>query len=83
MTPVLLVVTVALNFLATLGVSTLVFTHVFGFTGVDASVPLYGFVFLVALGVDYNIFLMSRVREEAAHHGARRGCCAGWSPPAG
>ncbi|WP_440098472.1 MMPL family transporter [Streptosporangium sp. H16] len=75
--PVLLVVTVALNFLATLGVSTLVFTHVFGFTGVDASVPLYGFVFLVALGVDYNIFLMSRVREEIAHHGAREGLLRG------
>ncbi|MGS2644194.1 MMPL family transporter [Streptosporangium sp. G12] len=76
-TPVLLVVTVALNFLATLGVSTLVFTHVFKFTGVDASVPLYGFVFLVALGVDYNIFLMSRVREETAHHGARAGLLRG------
>lgn len=76
-TPVLLVVTVALNFLATLGVSTLVFTHVFGFTGVDASVPLYGFVFLVALGVDYNIFLMSRVREETARHGAREGLLRG------
>ncbi|GII66698.1 putative membrane protein [Sphaerisporangium krabiense] len=75
--PVLLVVTVALNFLATLGVSTLVFTHVFGFTGSDASVPLYGFVFLVALGVDYNIFLMSRVREETARHGAREGILRG------
>ncbi|MER5627086.1 MMPL family transporter [Streptosporangium sp. NPDC002544] len=76
-TPVLLVVTVALNFLATLGVSALVFTHVFGFTGSDASVPLYGFVFLVALGVDYNIFLMSRVREETAHRGAREGVLRG------
>ncbi|MGC5015004.1 MMPL family transporter [Streptosporangium sp. DT93] len=76
-TPLLLVVTVALNFLATLGVSTLVFTHLFGFTGVDASVPLYGFVFLVALGVDYNIFLMSRVREETARHGARQGVLRG------
>ncbi|MFC6084673.1 MMPL family transporter [Sphaerisporangium aureirubrum] len=76
-TPVILVVTVALNFLATLGVSALVFTHVFGFTGSDASVPLYGFVFLVALGVDYNIFLMSRVREETARHGAREGVLRG------
>ncbi|MEU4830127.1 MMPL family transporter [Streptosporangium sp. NPDC023615] len=76
-TPLLLVVTVALNFVATIGVSTLVFTHLFGFTGVDASVPLYGFVFLVALGVDYNIFLMSRVREETARHGARRGVLRG------
>lgn len=75
--PVLLVATVGLNFLATLGVSSLVFRHVFGFSGTDASVPLYGFVFLVALGVDYNIFLMSRVREEALLHGARQGVLRG------
>ncbi|MDX3729435.1 MMPL family transporter [Streptomyces caniscabiei] len=75
--PVLLVATVALNFLATLGVSALVFRHVFGFTGTDPSVPLYGFVFLVALGVDYNIFLMSRVREESLRHGARQGVLRG------
>ncbi|MFB7512406.1 MMPL family transporter [Streptomyces sp. NPDC056144] len=71
--PVLLVATVALNFLATLGVSALVFEHVLGFTGTDSAVPLYGFVFLVALGVDYNIFLMSRVREETERHGTREG----------
>ncbi|MEU8526032.1 MULTISPECIES: MMPL family transporter [Streptomyces] len=71
--PLLLVVTVALNFVATLGVSALVFEHVFGFTGTDSAVPLYGFVFLVALGVDYNIFLMSRVREETESHGTREG----------
>ncbi|MEU6796443.1 MMPL family transporter [Nonomuraea wenchangensis] len=75
--PLLLVATVALNFLATLGVSALVFTHLFGFTGSDASVPLYGFVFLVALGVDYNIFLMSRVREETGRHGPREGVLRG------
>lgn len=75
--PVLLVATVALNFLATLGISSLVFRHVFGFTGTDASVPLYGFVFLVALGVDYNIFLMSRVREESLRHGVRQGVLRG------
>lgn len=75
--PVLLVATVGLNFLATLGVSSLVFKHAFGFSGTDASVPLYGFVFLVALGVDYNIFLMSRVREEALVHGARQGVLRG------
>ncbi|MFE5140574.1 MMPL family transporter [Streptomyces fagopyri] len=75
--PVLLVATVALNFLATLGISSLVFRHVFGFTGTDASVPLYGFVFLVALGVDYNIFLMSRVREESLIHGVRQGVLRG------
>ncbi|WNI20645.1 MMPL family transporter [Streptomyces sp. ITFR-16] len=75
--PVLLVATVGLNFLATLGVSSLVFRHAFGFSATDASVPLYGFVFLVALGVDYNIFLMSRVREEALAHGARQGVLRG------
>ncbi len=71
--PLLLVATVALNFVATLGVSALVFEHVLGFTGTDSAVPLYGFVFLVALGVDYNIFLMSRVREETQEHGTREG----------
>ncbi|WP_426404924.1 MMPL family transporter [Streptomyces sp. R-07] len=71
--PALLVATVALNFLATLGVSALVFEYVLGFTGTDPAVPLYGFVFLVALGVDYNIFLMSRVREETELHGTREG----------
>lgn len=71
--PLLLVATVALNFVATLGISALVFKHVFGFSGTDASVPLYGFVFLVALGVDYNIFLMSRAREESLEHGVRDG----------
>lgn len=81
--PVLLVVTVALNFLATLGVSSLVFKHVFGFGGADASVPLYGFVFLVALGVDYNIFLMSRVREEALVHGNRQGVLRGLTTTGG
>ncbi|MFF8971761.1 MMPL family transporter [Streptomyces sp. NPDC014995] len=75
--PALLVATVALNFLATLGVSSLVFRHVLGFTGTDPSVPLYGFVFLVALGVDYNIFLMSRVREESLRHGVREGVLRG------
>ncbi|PWI13463.1 hypothetical protein DI272_04430 [Streptomyces sp. Act143] len=75
--PALLVATVALNFLATLGVSALVFEHLLGFGGTDPSVPLYGFVFLVALGVDYNIFLMSRVREEALRHGVRQGVLRG------
>ncbi|MFE9773733.1 MMPL family transporter [Streptomyces sp. NPDC005931] len=81
--PVLLVATVALNFLATLGVSALVFQHLLGFTGTDASVPLYGFVFLVALGVDYNIFLMSRVREEAVTHGTRQGVLRGLTTTGG
>ncbi|WP_432072552.1 MMPL family transporter [Streptomyces wuyuanensis] len=81
--PVLLVATVALNFLATLGVSALVFQGVFGFSGTDASVPLYGFVFLVALGVDYNIFLMSRVREESLQHGTRAGVLRGLTATGG
>ncbi|SFO92328.1 MMPL family protein [Actinomadura madurae] len=61
----------------------LVFEHLFGFTGTDASVPLYGFVFLVALGVDYNIFLMSRVREESHRHGVRRGVLLGLTSTGG
>ena len=69
--PLLLIATVALSYLATLGTCALVFNHVFGYSGADASFPLFAFVFLVALGVDYNIFLMSRVREEAPEHGTR------------
>lgn len=75
--PVLLILSVILSFGAALGVSALVFTHVFGFPGGDPAVPLYGFVFLVALGVDYNIFLMSRVREESLVHGTRPGILRG------
>ncbi|MGW7137504.1 MMPL family transporter [Streptomyces xanthophaeus] len=75
--PLLLVATVALSFVATLGVSALVFQQFLGFSGTDSSVPLYGFVFLVALGVDYNIFLMSRVREESLVHGTRKGVLRG------
>ncbi|MEY2228211.1 MULTISPECIES: MMPL family transporter [Streptomyces] len=81
--PLLLVATVALNFFATLGVSALVFRHVFGFSGTDSSVPLYGFVFLVALGVDYNIFLMSRVREESLRRGVREGVTRGLTATGG
>ena len=75
--PVLLVGTVILSFATALGVSALVFNGVFGFPGADPAVPLYGFVFLVALGVDYNIFLMSRVREEALVRGTRSGILRG------
>ncbi|MET7640856.1 MMPL family transporter [Streptomyces sp. NPDC005438] len=81
--PVLLVLTVALNYAATLGVASLVFVHLFGLTGSDASVPLYGFVFLVALGVDYNIFLMTRVREEALSYGTRAGTLRGLTATGG
>ena len=75
--PVLLVASVVLSYAAAMGVSALVFNHVFGFPGADATVPLFGFVFLVALGVDYNIFLMSRVREESLKHGTRPGILRG------
>ena len=75
--PLLLIGTVVLSFGAALGVSALVFNGVFGFPGADPTVPLFGFVFLVALGVDYNIFLMTRVREESALHGARQGVLRG------
>src|SRR5699024_2199694 len=50
---------------------------VFDFPGADPAVPLFGFVFLVALGIDYNIFLMTRVREETLVHGTRRGVVRG------
>ncbi|GAA2965705.1 MMPL family transporter [Microbacterium schleiferi] len=75
--PVLLILTVVVSFGSALGVSALVFDYVLGFPGADPAVPLYGFVFLVALGVDYNIFLMSRVREESLVHGTRRGILRG------
>jgi RND superfamily putative drug exporter len=71
--PLLLVATVVLSFTATLGVSALAFNHVFGFAATDPGFPLFAFVFLVALGVDYNIFLMTRVREESLRHGTREG----------
>jgi RND superfamily putative drug exporter len=67
--PLILIATVVLSYAGTLGMCALVFNHVFDFPGSDASFPLFTFVFLVALGVDYNIFLMSRVREETPVHG--------------
>jgi RND superfamily putative drug exporter len=70
--PLVLIATVVLSFGASLGLSALAFRHVFGFAGADASLPLFVFVFLVALGIDYNIFLMTRVREETPEHGTRR-----------
>ncbi|MFI7544332.1 MMPL family transporter [Actinoplanes sp. NPDC049599] len=81
--PLLLIATVVLSFAAALGVSALVFRHVFGFKGADTSFPLYVFVFLVALGIDYNIFLMTRVREEAQVHGTRRGALIGLAATGG
>ncbi|MGC4874787.1 MMPL family transporter [Micromonospora sp. DT43] len=75
--PVLLIGTVLLSFAATLGLCALLFRHVFDFPGVDSSFPLFAFVFLVALGIDYNIFLMSRVREESTKRGTRAGVLGG------
>ncbi len=75
--PLILIVSVVISYAAALGVSALVFNHVFHFPGADASVPLFGFIFLVALGVDYNIFLMTRVREEALNFGTRTGIIRG------
>jgi putative drug exporter of the RND superfamily len=71
--PIVLITTVALSFAAALGVSALIFRHVFHFGGIDTGFPLFVFVFLVALGIDYNIFLMTRVREEALNQGTRPG----------
>ena len=73
----LLLGTVVLSFAATLGVCALVFDNVFGFAGTDAAFPLFAFIFLVALGIDYNIFLMTRVREESLKIGTRAGIIKG------
>ena len=75
--PLLLIATVILSFAASLGISLVVFDVIFGFAGVDPSFPLYAFIFLVALGIDYNIFLMARVREETLRHGTRQGMLRG------
>jgi RND superfamily putative drug exporter len=74
---VLLVIANVLSFGATVGVSALMFNHVFKFPGADPGIPLYAFVFLVALGIDYSIFLMTRVREESQEHGTRPGILVG------
>ena len=81
--PIMLIATVVLSFAASLGVSSLFFNHVFNYGNADNSFPLFVFVFLVALGIDYNIFLMTRVREEAAKQGPRRGALTGLSATGG
>jgi putative drug exporter of the RND superfamily len=81
--PLMLIATVVLSYLATLGLSGIVFHDVFDFPGADSSYPLFAFVFLVALGVDYNIFLMTRVREETAKLGHRAGTLRGLSVTGG
>lgn len=75
--PVLLVLTTVLSFGTALGVAAFFFNNVFDFPGADPAVPLYGFIFLVALGIDYNIFLMTRVREESLKHGTQEGIIRG------
>ncbi len=75
--PVLLMATVVLSFAAALGVSYVTYDVFFGFPGSDPSLPLFAFVFLVALGIDYNIFLMARVREEVQEFGTREGMLRG------
>jgi len=71
--PVVLVATVVATYLASLGLSWVIFTQLLGFEALDDGVPLLAFVFLVALGVDYNIFLVTRAAEEARGHGAEQG----------
>jgi putative drug exporter of the RND superfamily len=81
--PLLLMATVVLSFGAALGFSALVFEYVFDIGAADTSLPLFVFVFLVALGIDYNIFLMTRVREEAQREGSRRGALIGLAATGG
>lgn len=71
--PLVLVVTVVGTYVAALGLAWVLFRTVFGFSGLDVQAPLYAFVFLVALGVDYNIFLITRAAEESREHGSREG----------
>ncbi|MEV7237138.1 MMPL family transporter [Streptomyces sp. NPDC051020] len=81
--PLVLLGTVVLSFAAALGVSALTFKHIFGFAGADPAIPLWIFVFLIALGVDYNIFLMTRVHEESKAHGTQRGALRGLNATGG
>ena len=70
--PVLLLLSTVISFASAMGVSALVFNHIFNFSGADPTVPLYGFIFLVALGVDYTIFLMTRAKEETPQRGTKK-----------
>jgi RND superfamily putative drug exporter len=81
--PLVLIGTVVLSFAAALGVSAVLFRHVLGWHGEDSAFPLFAFVFLVALGIDYNIFLMTRIREESARHGTREGALTGLAATGG
>ncbi len=75
--PIVLIGTVVLSFAAALGLGAFFFEYVFDFPGMDPSAPLFVFIFLVALGIDYNIFLMARVREETQQYGTRTGMLRG------
>lgn len=75
--PILLLLSTVVSFAAALGVAALLFNNLLNFPGADPSVILYAFVFLVALGIDYNIFLMTRVREETLKHGTAKGVIKG------
>ncbi|QYX81421.1 MMPL family transporter [Streptomyces akebiae] len=75
--PLLLIGTVILSFAAALGISALAFRHLFDYAGESTDFPLFVFVFLVALGIDYNIFLTTRIREEATHQGTRKAVVTG------
>ncbi len=75
--PLLLVLANILSFASAMGISAIIFNWILGHPGADASVPLYAFVFLVALGIDYTIFLMARVREESEEVGTRKGLLRG------
>lgn len=81
--PLILLATTVLSFGTTLGVAALLFDGPFDFAGADPVVPLFAFVFLVALGIDYNIFFMIRVREEAKVHGTRSGMIRGLTATGG
>jgi RND superfamily putative drug exporter len=81
--PLVLIGTVVLSFGASLGLSALAFRFLFGFAGADTAMPLFVFVFLVALGIDYNIFLMTRVREESRRSGTRQGALTGLAATGG
>ena len=71
--PVILILTVIASYLAAVGATSWAFIHIFGFPAVDASFSLLAFLFLVAFGVDYNIFLVGRARQETTVHGPRQG----------
>lgn len=75
--PIMLILTTILSFGTAMGVAAIVFNHILDFPGADPAVPLYSFVFLVALGIDYNIFLMTRVREESQKYGTHQGIIRG------